>query len=69
MHCSGVGVHVGETEGVMVGCSDGMRFGKGVGVLVNMNERNKIGAIVPRQIPHLALQSSFIFVRRSVSSE
>jgi len=65
----GVGISVGEFEGVMVGCSDGMWLGNGVGVLVGINEGTIVGAIVPLQVPHVTLQSSCIFVRRSVSSE
>ena len=69
MHGDGVGVSVHETEGVVVGCSGGMLFCKGFGALVGIYEENIVGAIVPLQVRHLTLKSSYIFVRRSISSE
>ena len=62
-----MGVSVGETEGVIVGCVDGALLGDSVGEWVGEKEGRVVGAIVP--VPQVTLQSVGILIRRSVSSE
>ena len=64
-----MGVSVGETEEVIVGCSDGALLGDSIGDWVGKKEGRVVGAIVPVQIPQVTLQSVCIIIRRSVSSE
>ena len=64
-----MGVSVGETEEVIVGCSDGALLGDQVGDWVVENEGRVVGAIVPNQVPQVTLQSVCILIRRSISSE
>ena len=60
---------LGETEGVIVGCSDDALLGDSVGEYVGEKEGRVVGAIVPVQVPHVTLQSLFIRSGGSVSSE